>query len=87
MPEYHHVTVTFPNSKAIRGAIKGDVLPPDLARLNYVYGIKVHIGGRVKGPELKKLMALDRKPVSLRRQLAGMRPLSPDFGRGSGGPI
>jgi hypothetical protein len=87
MPEYHQVIVSFPGGKEVRGAIKGDTLPPDLARLSYVYGIKVKIGGRVKGPELARLVALDRKPLIPRRRPTGMRLLSPDFGRGSGGPI
>lgn len=87
MPEYHHVTVIFPNGNKVRGAIKGDVLPPDLARLDYVYGIKVKIGGRVKGPELKRLYVVDRKSSGAIRRAQGMRPLSPDMGRGSGGPV
>lgn len=87
MRKYHHVTVIFPNCKKVRGAIKGDVLPPDLARLTYMYGIKVKIGGRVKGPEVARLVAIGRERRRLGREVLAPRPLSPDFGRGSGAPI
>jgi len=87
MPDYHRVTVIFPCGTKVRGVIKGDTLPPDLAMLPYKYGIKVRIGRRLKGSELREFYAQNRKLSIAKQELFPMRPLSPDFGRGSGAPI
>lgn len=87
MPEYRWVVFKYPDGHTVRTIAEEGDFNAELIRLQLLYGIRYRLGPRCRGKHLAVLTNLKLQRAILGRKVLTPRPLSPDFGRGSGGPI
>jgi hypothetical protein len=87
MANYRWVTLVFPPDTVIRTPVEEQEVNLDLQRLQIVYGVKVKMGRRLSKDEAAHLERVQSQRIASRKGAAPARPLSPDFGRGSGAPV
>ena len=87
MPRHRWVLIRYPGGRKVRVIVEEQEVYPDLVRLEMLYGVKYRVGPRCNKDIATALEALGRQRRIVGRKIAASRPLSPDFGRGSGGPV
>jgi len=85
--KYRWAVLKYPDGRKVRTIVQEQEFYPELTRLAMVYGVKYRIGPSCAEDIETALAAIERQHRLVGRRIAGARPLSPDFGRGSGGPI
>jgi len=87
MPRYRWVLIRYSDGRKVRVIVEEQEVYLDLVRLWILYGVKYRIGPRCNKDITTALEAVGRQRRIVGRKIAASRPLSPDFGRGSGGPV
>jgi hypothetical protein len=87
MANYRLIVIKYPDGRKVRGVVEEQDYYPELAALQRLYGIRYRIGGRASKEMAHCFGVIQPRALTNRRQARASRPLSPDFGRGSGGPI
>lgn len=87
MPSYRFVDITFPDGRKMHIIAEDKEVNVDLVSLQRNYGAKVKIGRLLGKDEAAHLLRVQSQRRARRRGAEPARPLSPDMGRGSGGPI
>ena len=87
MINYRHVTLIYPDGRQVKSITEEKEVYGDLLRLQMLYGLKVRLGRRVSDRELAQYPGVGVERPAIQKGAVPARPLSPDFGRGSGDPI
>lgn len=87
MAKYRYVSITFRDGRRDQLVVEESDYYPELIALRRAYGIKYTIGRRLPKGAAKVYESVGRQRIRRRALVSTPRPLSPDFGRGSGGPI
>jgi len=87
MDNYRHVTLTWPSGERILTIVEDLEVNPELMRLQMRYGFKVKMGRRLSDAELARYPRIGLERVVDVVGPPAARPLSPEFGRGSAGPV
>jgi hypothetical protein len=87
MPKYRWLTITHPDGTRVRTLVENRDVNPELLRLQMMYGLKFKLGQYLNPPDSAYLGRVRTQRIACSRGAAPCRPLSPDMGRGSGGPV
>lgn len=87
MTKYRYVTLTYPDGRQVKSVVKDKDVHPELLRLQMLYGLKVRLGRFASDKELAQYPGVGLKQPAIPPDVRASRPLSPDFGRGSGTPV
>jgi hypothetical protein len=87
MANYRLIVIKYPDGRTVRGLVEEHDYYPELVALQRLYGIRYRIGGRASREADHYFVVIQPRALTKRRQARASRPLSPDFGRGSGAPI
>lgn len=87
MADYRHVTLTWPSGERVLTIVEDREVNSELMRLQMTYGLKVKMGRRLSDAELARYPRIGLEQVVDIVGPPSPRPLSPDFGRGSGAPV
>jgi len=87
MPEYRGVVVKYPDGHTVRTIVEEGEFNKELIRLQLLYGIRYRLGPRANKEFATAFKRVQQQRRIVNRKMATPRPLSPDMGRGSGGPI
>ena len=87
MSQYRYIKIIFRDGREVSTVVKEVELNPDLTRLQLFYKAKIRVGRRLPADKAVFWDALESQQIALRKGAAPARPLSPEFGRGSGAPI
>lgn len=87
MPKYRWAILKYPDGRKTRVIVEEQEVYADLVTLSRNHGIKYRMGPRCSSDIVIALPAIERQRRLMGRKIAGARLLSPDLGRGSGGPI
>jgi hypothetical protein len=87
MPKYRWVVIKYPDGRKVRVIVEEQEFNKELMQLQRLYGIRYRFGPWISKDVLADLRAQARQDRLRGRKMATPRPLSPDMGRGSGGPV
>lgn len=87
MAKYRHIRVLYPDGKETRAVVEDMDVNPELMRLQLLYGAKIKKGRLMTSAEAARWDKLLAQRIAYRKEARPARLLSPDFGRGSGGPV
>ena len=87
MSKHRWVLIRYPGGRKVRVIVEEQEYYQEFMRLQRLYGIRYRIGPRCNKDVATALKAVGRQRRIVGRKIVASRPLSPDFGRGSGGPI
>jgi len=87
MTDYRHVTLTYLCGDKVKTIVEEAEHYPALVALQRTYGIKSKLGRRLSDVQLAQYPTVGLESPVSRKGAPPARPLSPDFGRGSGAPV
>ena len=87
MPSYRWAVLKYPDGRKVRILVEEQEVYVDLVTLQRNHGIRFRVGPPASKDVAAAFTALQRRERGRARIAKPSRPLSPDFGRGSGGPI
>lgn len=87
MAEYRYVTIIFVDGRRDKLVVEESDHYPELMALQRLYGIRYRVGRRLPRGIAKVFDDVHTQRRLSSKGAAPARPLSPDFGRGSGGPV
>lgn len=87
MVNYRRVTLTYLSGDKVKTIVEESEHYPALLALQRTHGIKSKVGRRLSDADLACYPGVGLESPVSRKGATPARPLSPDFGRGSGAPI
>lgn len=87
MSQYRYITIVFQGGHQVRTVVKDEELNPELYRLQMLYRAKIRVGRRLPADKAALWDELEARQAVHPKGAVPARPLSPDFGRGSGAPV
>lgn len=87
MSQYRYVKIIFRDGREVSTIVKEQELNPELTRLQLFYKAKIRVGRRLPADKAALWDELEAQKAVHGKGAGPARPLSPDFGRGSGAPV
>ena len=87
MANYRYVVIVFRDGRRDKLVVQESDTYPELVALRRLYGIRYKVGRRLPPGQAVVYDAIESQSTVSRKGAKPARPLSPEFGRGSGGPI
>jgi len=87
MSNYRWAVLKYPDGRKVRILVEEQEAYTDLIALQRNHGIRFRVGPLASKGVTAAFRALRRRERGRARETKPSRPLSPDFGRGSGGAI